>query len=188
VTPPRTTTAATSSRAGFSLAELLAVVVVIGLIAGVVSMNFMATLPRAELNSTVHDLAAAVKGAHSDSIARNAEFRIYYDLDGGLYEVSSPFKLGGGLAQRDEERQVVKRQLLPDSISIARVTIAGIDYTEGKVFVAFSPLGAATGHTINLVQNPAETYTTLEVLPLTGLVRFHYEDFTREPAQEEDFL
>jgi prepilin-type N-terminal cleavage/methylation domain-containing protein len=181
------TTARAGSRGGFSLAELLAVVVVIGLIAGVVSVSFTATLPRAELNSTVHDLAAAVKGAHSDSIARNAEFRIYYDLDAGLYELSSPFKLGGGLAQREEERQVVKRQLLPERISIARVTIDGVDYTEGRVFVAFSPLGSATGHTVNLAQAPGDSFTTLEVLPLTGLVRFHYSDFQREPAQEGDF-
>jgi len=182
-----TKAAARGSRGGFSLAELLAVVVVIGLIAGIVSISFVSTLPRAELNSTVHDIAAAVKGAHSDSIARNSEFRIYYDIEANSYEIRSPFQLGGALAQREEDRQLIRRVLLPKSVSISRVTIDGIEYTEGRVFVAFSPLGSATGHTINLVQQPAEAVTTIEVLPLTGLVRFHYSDFQREIALEDDF-
>ena len=175
------------SRAGFSLAELLGVVTVMGLIAGIVSVNFMATLPRAQLNSTVHDISAAVAGARSDAIARNGEFRIYYDLDAGTFQVKSPFKVGGGFAQREEDRAIVKRGTLPEHISFVRVTIDGIDYEEGKVFASFSPLGSATGHTINLMQSPLETITTIEVLPLTGLVRFHYSDFQRELVTENDF-
>lgn len=184
---PPTRTAASGARGGFSLAELLAVVVVIGLIAGIVSISFVSTLPRAELNSTVHDIAAAVKGAHSDSIARNAEFRIYYDIDANSYEIRSPFQLGGGLAMREEDRQLIRRVPLPESVTIARVTIDGVEYEEGRVFVAFSPLGSATGHTINLMQPLTEAVTTIEVLPLTGLVRFHYSDFQREIALEDDF-
>jgi prepilin-type N-terminal cleavage/methylation domain-containing protein len=86
-------------QAGFSLAELMAVVAVMGLVATVVAVNFMATLPRARLNSTIHDLAAAVGGARSDAIARNGEFRIYYDLDANSYQIKSPFQFGGGLDQ-----------------------------------------------------------------------------------------
>lgn len=165
----------------------MAVVVVMGLIASVVAVSFMASLPRAELNSTIHDISAAVAGARSDAIARNGEFRIVYDIDDNSYLVKSPFRLGGGLAQRDEDRVIVKRMRMPDSITIARVTIDGIEYTEGQVFVAFNPLGSATGHTINLVQRPLETMTTIEVLPLTGLVRFHYMEYEREPVTEDDF-
>lgn len=175
------------NRGGFSLVELMAVVVVMGLIAGIVAIDFMANLPRAELNSTIHDLAAAIGGARSDAIARNGEFRIYYDIDAGSYHIKSPFRLGGGLAQREEDRVVVKRVVFPDGIGIARVVVDGIEYTEGQVFVSFSPLGSATGHTLNLVQAPMENITTVEVLPLTGLVRFHYSDYEREAVTEEDF-
>jgi prepilin-type N-terminal cleavage/methylation domain-containing protein len=178
---------ARQSRRGFSLVELLAVITVIGLIAGVVAVDFVSSMPRAELNSTVHDIAAGVGGARSDSIARNGEFRIYYDMEANGYTVRSPFQLGGGLAQRDEDRAIVKRVLFPDSISIERVTIDGIPYTEGQVFVAFSPLGSATGHTITLRQSPTDMITTVEVLPLTGLIRFHYNEFEREVMTEENF-
>jgi len=169
------------STSAFSLIELLAVIAVMGLIAGTVAVNMMASLPRAELNSTVHDIAAAVSGARSDAIARNGEFRIYYDLDANSYQVRSPLRVDGTRAQTDEERHIVKQVRLPDSIDLARVTIDGI------VFARFSPLGSATGHTINLIQAPSRNATTIEVLPLTGLVRFHYFEYQRPLVSEEDF-
>jgi len=165
----------------------MAVVLVMGLIAGVVSVSYMASLPRAELNSVLHDIAAAVSGARSDSIARNSEYRIYYDIDANAYQVRSPFALGGAPAQTDEERVVVKRVVLPDTISIEQITIDGYEYTDGIVFVSFNPVGSATGHTMQLVQAPHEGITTVEVLPLTGLVRFHDGVYEREPVTEDDF-
>ncbi len=165
----------------------MGVVVVMGLIAGIVSVNFMSSLPRAQLNSTIHEISAAVAGARSDAIARNGEFRIYYDIDADTFHVKSPFKLGGGLAIREEDRVVVKRGILPEHLSFVRITIDGIEYTDGIVFVSFTPLGSATGHTINLMSSPTEKVTTVEVLPLTGLVRFHYMDYQRDIVTEEDF-
>jgi hypothetical protein len=54
--------------------------------------------------------------------------------------------------------------------------------------VRFDPLGAASDHTIVLVQPEYERHYTIEVLALTGLVRFHDGVFQREPPQEGDFL
>ncbi|MCB9916386.1 MAG: hypothetical protein H6828_14755 [Planctomycetes bacterium] len=162
-------------------------ITILGLMAGIVSVSWAARLPQAELNSTVHDIAAAVSGARSDAIARNGEFRIYYDLDHESYKVVSPYRLGGGLAQTEAERVVVKRVTLPESIDLRRVTIDGVRYEEGVVFVTFDPLGSATGHTLQLVQHPSEMPMTIEVLPLTGLIRFHYDEFERPVVSEEDF-
>lgn len=178
---------ARSHSSGFSLVELLAVITIMGLMAGVVAVSWAASLPRAELNSAVHDIAAAVSGARSDAISRNGQFRIYYDLDANSYRVVSPYRSGGGLAQTEEERLVVKRVRLPEGIELRRVSIDGVHYEDGQVFVTFDPLGSATGHTLHLVQAPAQTPMTIEVLPLTGLVRFHYDEYERPVVSEEDF-
>ncbi len=70
----------TSGRSGFSLAEVMGVVVVLGLLAGLVAVNWRSLVPQTQLNSAVHTLAAAIHGARSDAIARNAEFYLVYDL------------------------------------------------------------------------------------------------------------
>ncbi len=172
---------------GFTIVELLAVVTIMGLMAGVVAVSWASSLPRARLNSAVHEIAATVSGARSNAIARNGEFRIYYDLDANSYEVLSPYRNGGGLAQTEEERVVIKRAKLPDSIDMKEVVIDGLRYDTGRVFVSFDPLGSATGHTIVLVQAPSLAPMTIEVLPLTGLIRFHYQEFIRPTMTEEDF-
>jgi prepilin-type N-terminal cleavage/methylation domain-containing protein len=171
----------------FTIVELLVVIAIIGLIVTVVAVSWQASLPRAELNSTLHELAAAINGARSDAIARNGEFRMYYDIDASSYLIKSPYKLGGGLALTEEERVIVKRARFPESINLERVTISGIEYTDGVVFASFDPQGSATGHTLTLVQAITELPTTIEVLPLTGLVRFHEGNFQRELVTEEDF-
>ncbi len=147
----------------------------------------MATLPRAQLNSTIHDISAAVAGARSDAISKNGEFRIYYDIDANSFRILTPFKVGGGYAHRVEDRAALSNHNLPEHVSFERITIDGIEYTQGIVFASFNPLGSATGHTINLVSSPNETISTIEVLPLTGLIRFHYEDFRRDLVTEDDF-
>ena len=84
--------------AGFSLVELLAVIIVIGMMATLVAVDWRAMLPRTELNSTIRTIATTISGTRSDSIARNAEFGILYDLEGNRWRVVSPYMTGGGLA------------------------------------------------------------------------------------------
>jgi len=174
-------------RAGFSMIEMLAVIVILGLIATMVTVNWRAILPRAELHSAVRTLASTIQGAHSEAIARNAVFKIEYDFAGQRYRVNTPFRLGGGLAANEEERMAQNWIDLPESVRFSRIQIDGIDYTQGLVFVRFDPLGAASGHVITLVQQPYETYYTIEVQALTGTIDYHEGIFVREPATEDDF-
>jgi len=189
----RTAVGPGGGRGGFSIVELLAVIIILGLITGIVAIDWNAVLPRAKLNSEVHKLAAAIHSAHSEAIARNAEYRIYYDLEDNSYEVSTPFRPGGGLAQREEERVSMGKVFLPDGeIAISRVLIDGVEHTEGRVFVRFDPLGSATDHSITIQQIRNDqaligSIYTIEVLPLTGLIRFHYEDYRRPPVDDGDF-
>jgi type IV fimbrial biogenesis protein FimT len=178
------------ARSGFSIVELVVVVLIMGLIAGAMAMDWRAVLPRAKLNSTVHDLAAAIHGARSDAIARNGVFQIIYDLDANGYRVTSPFKVGGGLAQTDEERAVLRQIRFPVGVDLESVMVDGEEYTEGEVRVTFDPLGSASDHLVTISQpsvGDVGTTYTIEVLPLTGMIRFHYERFQREPVEEEDF-
>jgi prepilin-type N-terminal cleavage/methylation domain-containing protein len=183
-----------SRRAGFTLIELLVILVILGMLATMTAITWQSVLPRTELNSAVRELASTISEARSDAIARNAEFSIEYyfeetDSHPRGYRVVTPFRVGpqGGLAVSDEERLARKWSVLPESIFFKSITVDGRRYADGVVTVRFDPLGAASDHLIVLEQQPYENLYTIEVLALTGLVRFHEGEFMREYPRDGDF-
>ena len=74
------------------MVELLGVLIVMGLIASMVAVNWAGLLPGTELNASVHNLGAAIQGARSDAVSRNGEFRLYYDLEQSSWWVLSPYR------------------------------------------------------------------------------------------------
>lgn len=163
------------------------VVAIMGLIAGVMVIGAGAMLPGSYLSQAVHTMAAEVYGARSEAISRNQTYHIEYDIDAGSYHLITPFRPGGGLAREDEDRLATKRNEIPKGIEITSITVDGIVYREGKVRVRFDPIGTVSGHSVVLTQGEYEAMYTLEVLPLTGLVRFHEGEFTRELPEDGDF-
>jgi type II secretion system protein H len=176
-----------SRREGFSLVEMMGVILVMGIIATIVTVNWNAILPKAQLHSAVREIAMTLSGTRSEAIARNAVYQIQYDLDNNRYRIVTPFKHGGGLAIADEDRAPLAWAELPKSVQFQSVTIDGKDYTRGIVYVRFDPLGAASGHTIILIQHPYENRYSIDVQGLLGLIDYHEGVFVRQPANEDDF-
>jgi prepilin-type N-terminal cleavage/methylation domain-containing protein len=177
----------TSARSGFSLTELLIVVAILGMIAGVVIIGSGAMLPGAHLSQAVHTLSAHIYGARSEAISRNHTYHIEYDIDAGSYHTITPFRAPGELARGDDERLATKREELPKGIEITQITVDGVHFNEGRVRVRFDPIGTVSGHSVILTQGEYEAMFTIEVLPLTGLVRFHEGEFLRELPEDGDF-
>ncbi len=178
---------ARDARAGFSLAEMLAVIVILGLMATLVTVNWRAILPKSELHSAVRNLSEDLNSTRSEAIARNAEFQVQYDLERRAWRILTPFKAGGGLAMTEEERLALPWKQLPDGIKFVRIDLEGISYAKGQCFVRFDPLGSSSGHVIVLGQEPENNLYTIEVLGLTGMVHFHEGTFLREPPRDTDF-
>jgi len=174
---------------GFTILELAVVVVIIGMAASAVSVAWQAVIPRTKLNTAVRNLASVLWDTRSEAIARNSEFELHYQIDENRYWVVTPYRAGGvgGVASKNDERLFVSQHNLPEGVTIARVTIDGIEYEDGEVFVRFTPLGNASGHTVVFYQEIFERFYTIEVLALTGLIRFHDDIFIREVPREGDF-
>lgn len=182
--------------AGFTLIELMVAIVIIGLMAGVVSVSWERVLPGAQLNADVRGLSNRLQGARSESISRSAVFRMFYDLDNEEYWVLTPYDEEGRIQNRpydpaepsDEQGRVEAfRTKLRDGIEFFEVTIDGEVYDDGVVQVRFDPLGASSDHTVVLSQRQPPREYTIEVLGLTGLIRFHDGMFRREVPQDSDF-
>jgi prepilin-type N-terminal cleavage/methylation domain-containing protein len=192
---PRPPPGPCAARAGFSLVELMGVVVLLGVLATVATVSWRALVPRTRLNAAVRELAAALHEARSDAISRSAEFEIEYYFEETAdhprgYRVVTPFARegGSGLAARPEDRFARSFKLLPKDVFFRRITVQGTDHVQGSVSVRFSALGAASDHTIVLAQEPyANNLYTIEVQALTGLIEFHEGEFRRDPPKDSDF-
>jgi len=177
------------ARAGFTLVELTVVALILLLILGVASKSWVSLLPNQQFNSAVRNLSEVLHGTRSDAISRNREFRIYYDLDAESYWIRTPFRPGGGFALGEDEEHVLVHEtdLAKAGIDLVQVTIDGVPYTDGVVYVRFDPLGASSLHIVQLRQVQFDRDFTLEVLPLTGEIRLHDGLYQRDLAEEGDF-
>jgi len=176
--------------------ELMAVILILGLMISVTVLNWQRILPRAQLNAAVRELSDVLNSTRSEAIARGAEFRMLYDLDEQRYWVETPFKIGGGLALErvpgEEDPEEGKRMLshevmLENGVQITRIALDDENYTDGQIFVRFSALGGSSAHSIELYHEATDSTYTIEVLALTGLIRIHKGVYERPELSEEDF-
>jgi len=175
---------------GFSLVELMVVLIIIGLIVTVSMISWQALLPNQQFNTGIRNLSERLHDTRSKAIAFNRAFEVHYDIDEDVYYVRTPYSIDGGFAVSDEDirRDIHYTNLVESGIDLQTITIDDKEYTDGKVYVRFDPLGASAYHTIRLEQVQFEREFTLEVLPLTGEIRFHEQGFIRrEPADDNDF-
>ncbi len=66
--------AARPARGGFTIIELMGVIVIMGLIGTVVMVSWQAIGPNSRLNSAVRNLSEHLASARSEAIARNHDF------------------------------------------------------------------------------------------------------------------
>ena len=179
-----------AARAGFSLIELMGVIVVLGMIGTAAMLSWQSLLPGAQVNAAIRDMSEVLASARSEAISRNARFEVWYDLDANRYWVRTPYRMGGGLATADDDdkRVIINDvRLENDGLEIQSVTIDELTYVDGQVFVRFDPLGAASAHTVVLYHPYFQKTHTIEVLPLTGEVRYHEGLYEREIPRDGDF-
>ena len=173
---------------GYTLIELMVVIIILGMVATLVLVSWESIVPNQRLNSDVRALAAHLHGTRNDAIARSATFQVVYDLEGERYWIETPFRAeGGGFAAADEERLVVEVTELGDGVTFESVTLNGETFENGLVYVAFDARGSSCHHLVVLRQEMFDRYFTIEVIGLTGLIKFHDGVWEREPVEEGDF-
>lgn len=114
---------------GFTLLELLIVLVIIVLGFSVVALNLSSGTGTLEHKAAVRDVVSALRYARGQALMTHQEMTVSFDLANNIYKVSG----------RDEQYKI------PDSIAVTLVTAQSELTGEGQGNVRFFADGSSTG-------------------------------------------
>jgi len=143
------------NRKGFTLLELLVVMVIIGMAALLFAPNIGAWLPNYRLRSAARDIVSTMRTAQMKAVSTNMTYRVSFTQNPPSYTLQYENPPGTWVNEG-------VTQNLPSGISISAINIAGNN-------AVFNPNSTSSSGSITL-QNSRGTQRQLTLTPSTGRV------------------
>lgn len=143
---------------GFSLVELLVVLVIIGLSASLVLPGLAGGLSSLRLKTAAREVSATLRYARSLAVSMGKEQVINVDIDEGKYWLNE---------DKDNNRE------LPSDVRFVNVTTQGEEITTGRAGIIFYPMGNSSGGTIFVTAGKDRECLILTRL-ITGVVEVSF--------------
>ena len=157
--------------AGFTLIEILAVVLIIGMVLAIVLPNLDRITPKHRLASAAREIASTSELARHLAITRSALYSVLYELDPpgsrgrAIYRILLP-------PGEDGQRDSLSGRVLPDGVAIRSVSVAGgSGASSGEVLIDFSPTGEDGAHIV-VLENEDGALLSVKFQPLVGIASF----------------
>jgi len=163
-------------RRGFTLLELLIVLLIVGMVAGLMAPAFSGGLVNMRLKAAAQRLAASLRYARSLAVAHKETVQVELDLDGNSY---CTMAAGRGLKreERSEDGEEQRKRgtfgrevRLPEGVSFKLVSVGDEALQEGRAEISFYPKGNSSGGEV-VLGNVRERYYKIRVESITGRVQ-----------------
>jgi len=140
------------NKKGFTLIEIIVVVLLISLIAGMSVMSFSKALPSQKLEATAREMIAGFRQARSTAVTAGRWQVLFINIEGRSFGIE-----GSG-----------QTRTIPDSVSVKVIDAINGEITQGGYRFVFSPVGVAEGGTV--VLSSGKKSLTLDIDPVVGVV------------------
>lgn len=163
-----------NNSSGFTLIELIVVLVIMGLLSGFVMPRMFKTLTNMELKSAARDTISFLARARSSAYYKKHYIKVSFDLGGGLLKMFRYER-----ASTDEQIQIsapemiwvsIEKYQLPETISIGNCMFGEKVISEGTFDLTFDPVGASNGGQITLMNDEGHAFC-IDVDKITGDAR-----------------
>ena len=144
---------------GFTLVELLAVLVIASIIAAAVVLRLAGPMRSAQMRGVLGEIAAFDRLTRTEAVENDRAMTLVIDLDAGAFRRRGP----GG-----DERGVAPLSL-PSGFRIARAWLPDRELSVGRAAVTCSRLGLTPSYAV-LIEGPGREYRCVLVCGLTGEV------------------
>jgi Tfp pilus assembly protein FimT len=145
---------------GFTLLEIILVLVFIGLIAGLTTPFVMSTLERIKHQTEAREINSALRYARSEAITRKTATTFNANIDSKNYWLSS----------KEAKKSSVNKTLDP-GFSMLHITSKEETIDNGSFSIIFYPRGNSSGGTIRIAKvSPGKSDSAYEITidPITG--------------------
>lgn len=154
-----------AGHAGFTLLELMAVLVVIGLAAGIAMPSVSTGLQRWRLRAAALEMNAMLKFTRTQAVAKRQAFQLVLDRTRNLYWLD---QTNAVLDAEQAHEKGIRLLALPSGVRFGAVSLGGQEIFADELGVVFSPYGTTTGSSIQVVNERGHGYQiTLD--QVTGL-------------------
>ncbi len=197
-------------QAGFSFVEIVAVVLILGLMFAILMPNLEQLSPKYSLRAGAREIGSMIEEANGRSIGLRRSFAIAYDLDERWAAIVLPpgwGEDGGGFDADDEEgaptgdqetdfgsREMLAPHYLPLNVDFKSVVLPGDQEqaSAGRIYVGFSPYGTDGSHIVHLV-NIEDSVVAIEFHAMAGSIHYEnaersFEEFSRPERDFSQFL
>ena len=163
---------------GFTLFELLVVVLIIGLTSAFVMPRMAASLPGVQLKSTTRAVAASLRYARSKAVSETRPYVAIFDNTQKMLVVE-PFAKPTDAAESNSLREILNRSQrlkvyeIPDEIGLVVVNNNAAVEDADLFPIFFFPRGDSSGAKI-VLQNPRRKQYTVTVDRITGSVEIAF--------------